>query len=112
MSRGIVRIDRAYPLVHACTHPDVFRLQRRTFECFVDIGGNCAGFVQRKVAVLKDRDAIEGVERKMGCGTHLRLQITECKRHAFVREHELNDVDKGAARETEHGDISHDEIPL
>jgi hypothetical protein len=41
---------------------DVFGLQERTLERLIDVGGDCTRFEERKVAVLKDRHAIERMQ--------------------------------------------------
>ena len=89
----------------------VLGLQRRAVERFVDIGSDRAGFVQREVAVLQDRDAVERMQRKMGGRTHLGFEIPECVRNLFVGERQSRDMDEGAAWESEDDDIRHDRQP-
>ncbi len=105
--RVVVGIDRTDPLVHARACPDIFGLQGRPFKRFIDIGRDCAGFVERKIAVLKDRDAIERMQREVAGRAHLRFEIAEAMGNAFMGEHQPDDMDIGAAWETKYDDVGH-----
>ena len=61
--------------------------------------------------MLKNRNAIERMQREMRGRTHFGFKIPECVRDAFVREHEPRDLHEGAARETKDDDIGHDQPP-
>jgi hypothetical protein len=52
------------------------------------------------------------MQRKMDGRAHIRLEISKFIRNTFVREHEPDDMDVGAARETEYDDIRHGKIPF
>jgi hypothetical protein len=64
-------------------------------------------FVERKVAVLKDRDAIERMQGEVRGRAHLRFEIAECIGNTFVSEHQPDDMDIGAAWETKYDDVGH-----
>jgi hypothetical protein len=83
-------------------------VQGWTFERLIDVRSDCAGFVERKIAVLKDRHAIEWMQCEVAGGAHFRLEITERVWDSFVREHQPNDMDVSAAWKTKYDDVGHD----
>jgi hypothetical protein len=94
-------------LVHARACSDVFGLQARTFERLIDVRGDCAGFVERKVAVLKDRHAIEWMQGEVTGRAHLGFEIAECVWNSFVSEYQPDDMDISAAWETKYDGVGH-----
>jgi len=72
----------------------------RTFERLIDIRGIALVFVERKVAVLKDRDAIEWMQGEVTGRAHLGFESRKCM-NSFVSEYQPDDMDISAAWENQ-----------
>ena len=103
----VVGIDRADPLVHARALPRARRPERRLVECLFDIGYDGARFIDREIAMLEDRHAVEGMQCEVSWFAHLRFEIPEGVGDLFMREHQPHDLNKSAAWKPEYDRVSH-----
>jgi hypothetical protein len=60
-----IAVDDADDLVHVCTSPHLYRLQRRSGKRFVDVAHDRPGFVKPEPGMLERRDLAERVSRQV-----------------------------------------------
>ena len=80
----VVGIDRADPLVHACALAYVLRRQTQSAKRLIYIRGDGAGLVDSQVAVLEDRNAVEGMQRQVLALAHHGFKVVKAVRHVLV----------------------------
>src|SRR6266566_7500037 len=73
----------------------------------VDIGGDRAGLIDREIAVLEDRNAIERMQRKVLRLAHHGFKIVEAIGDVLVSQDQSHNVDIGASREAVDDRIGH-----